>query len=256
MKPKNSKGEMPFLDHLEELRWRILWSALAVMVASVIGFYLVQRFDAIELLKIPIAPYLPGDGRLVFTKPTDAFLIKLKLAVITGLLLASPLVIYHVWSFLSPAMYEHERRQVVPATIAAVGLFVCGAWMAYLWILPAVLRIMLSPVLLGEGLEPLITAGEYFSFATQIILAFGVVFQLPLLMVMLATLGLVSPQFFARNRPYALVVASVVAAFVTPPDVFSMLMMLGPILLLYEVGIGVGKVVWKRREHRSIGGET
>ena len=256
MSKKTPKGEMPFLDHLEELRWRLIWSVLAVIAGSVFGFYLVQQFDVIGLLKAPIAPHLPSDGRLVFTKPTDAFLIKLKLAVIGGILMGSPVIVWQVWRFLSPAMYRHERRQIVPAAMSAVGLFLVGVWMAYTYILPAVLRIMLSPALVGEGLEPLITAGEYFAFATQIILAFGIVFQLPLVMVLLASMGLVSPQFFARHRPYAFLAAAVVAAFVTPPDIFSMLMMLGPILLLYEVGIALGKVIWKRRERQSIGGQT
>ena len=119
--------------------------------------------------------------------------------------------------------------------------------MAYLWILPAALNIMLSPRFVGEGLEPLITAGDYFTFATNLILAFGFVFELPLFMVLLATLGLVSPQFFARYRQFAVLVAGVVAAFVTPPDAFTMVMMMVPILVLYEVGIAIGKLVWKKR---------
>ena len=246
------KGEMPFLDHLEELRWRILWSAIALAVGSVIGFFIVQWIDLINLLMQPIQPHLEGE-RLVFTRPTDAFLLRLKLSVLVGALVAAPVIVWQIWAFLSPALYEHERRRIVPATIAGVGLFLAGAWMAYLWILPAVLRIMLSPRFLGEALEPLITAGEYFSFATQIIVAFGLVFELPLVMVMLAALGLVSPRFFARHRPYAVLVGSVVAAFVTPPDIFSMLMMLGPIILLYEIGIGLGKLIWKRRERNTIG---
>lgn len=254
-KKKNPLGEMPFLDHLEELRWRILWSIVAAAVGSVLGFYLVRRFDVVELLKGPIEPHLP-DGVLVFTRPTDAFLITLKLSVLIGVLAAAPFIMGQVWRFLAPALLPHERRRIVPATIAGVLLFSIGALMAYFWILPAVLRIMLSPTFVGEGLEPLITAGEYFGLATQIILAFGLVFQLPLVMVLLAAIGLVSPQFFARNRPYAFLVGAITAAFLTPPDVFSMLMMMAPIILLYEVGIGLGKIIWKRRERQSIAAET
>jgi len=247
----NPEGEMPFLDHLEELRWRILWSLIALVVGSIIGYYLVLRFDLLALLKQPIEPHL-NDGRLVFIRPTDAFLITLKLAVLVGAILSFPVIFAQAWAFFSPALYEHEKRHIMPAAIAGVGLFVAGALMAYLWVLPAALRIMLSPRFMGGGLEPFITAGAYFSFATQVILAFGVVFELPLLMVLLATLGLVSPAFFARHRQYAVLVAAIVAAFVTPPDAFTMIMMMVPILLLYEVGIAIGRVVWKRRRDPSI----
>ena len=250
MAKKSPKGEMPFLDHLEELRWRILWSGIALIVGSVIGFYLVTRFDVPSLLMVPIQPHLSGE-RLVFTRPTDAFLITLKLSVIVGAVIASPVIFRQAWGFLAPALYERERRMVMPAILAGVGLFVSGAWMAYLWVLPAILRIMLSERFLGTAFEAFITAGEYFKFATQVILAFGFVFQLPLVMVLLSAMRLVSPRFFARNRPYAFLIGAMVAAFVTPPDVFSMLMMMAPIIVLYEVGIGIGRVIWKRQERAA-----
>ena len=255
MAKKKPKGEMPFLDHLEELRWRILWSGGALVVGSIIGFYLVTRFDIPALLMVPIQPYLSGD-RLIFTHPTDAFLITLKLSVVVGAVLAFPVIVRQVWGFLSPALYERERRLITPAAIAGVGLFLIGGFMAYLWVLPAVLRMMLSPRFLGSAFEAFITAGEYFRFATQVILAFGFVFQLPLVMVLLAAIGLVDPRFFARNRHYAFVIGALVAAFVTPPDVFSMLLMMAPIIVLYEVGILIGRVVWKRngRGDHTIGG--
>jgi Tat protein translocase TatC len=251
-KKKNRAGEMPFLDHLEELRWRILWSVAALLVASFVGFYLVQRFDVLTLLKIPIADHLPEE-KLFFTRPTDAFLITLKLSVLLGAVLASPVIFRQAWTFLSPALYEHEKRYVMPAFLAGLGLFAAGVWMAYLWVLPAVLRVLLSPRFVGSALEPFITAGEYFAFAIQVILAFGFIFELPLIMVLLASLGLVSPRFFARNRHYAVAVGAVVAAFVTPPDVFSMIMMMVPIVVLYEVGIAIGRLVWNRRHRNTIG---
>ncbi len=174
---------MPFLDHLEELRWRVLWSVAALLVASFVGYYLVQRFDVVTLLKIPIADHLP-DQKLFFTRPTDAFLITLKLSVLVGAVLASPVIFRQAWTFLSPALHEHEKRYVMPAFLAGLGLFTAGVWMAYLWVLPAVLRVLLSPRFVGTGLEPFITAGEYFAFAIQVILAFGFIFELPLIMVL------------------------------------------------------------------------
>lgn len=242
---------MPFLDHLEELRWHILWSLAALVVGSAIGFFGVQHFDVLALLKAPIAPFLP-DGKLFVTRPTEAFFITLKLALLVGVVLAAPIIVWRIWSFLSPALYEHEKRHVVPALLAGIGLFIAGSLMAYLWVLPAALKIFFS--FQRADLEFIITANEYFSFATQIILAFGIMFELPVFMVFLAGIGLVGPSAFAKNRPFALVIAAILAAMLTPPDVVSMLMLMAPIVLLYEVGIMVSRVVWKRRINNTIAG--
>jgi Tat protein translocase TatC len=250
MSDARARGEMPFLDHLEELRWRILWSLAALVAGTVVGFLVVQHFDVLALLKRPIAPFLP-DGKLFITRPTDAFLITLKLAVLVGLVLAAPVIGWQTWAFLSPALYERERRFVVPALVAGLVLFLAGVLLAYLWVLPAALRILFS--FQRADLESIITADEYFGFAAQIILAFGVMFELPLAIVLLAAFGIVNPQFFARNRPIALVIAAVVAAFLTPPEVLSMMMLLVPLMLLYEGGVVVGRMVWRARSAPAIG---
>jgi len=252
-KRKRPKGEMPFLDHLEELRWRILWSLLALIVGAVVGFFLLQRFDVFGLLKEPIAPYLP-DGKLFITRPTDAFIITIKLAVVIGAVLASPVIFAQIWRFLAPALYAHEKRYIVPALLAGLLLFLAGAAMAYLWVLPAVFRILYG-FRLGD-IEWIITADEYFALATQIILAFGIMFQLPIVMVVLATLGLVHPRTFARQRPIALVIGSIVAALLTPPDVVSMMMMLLPLMLLYETGLIVSRIIVKRGGARRVGADA
>jgi sec-independent protein translocase protein TatC len=249
--PKTPVGEMPFLDHLEELRWRILWSLAALLVGTVVGFFLVQQYDVLELLKDPIAPYLP-DGKLIIIRPADAFLITLKLALVIGLVLASPVIFAQAWRFLSPALYEHEKRYIVPALMAGLGLFLAGALMAYLWVLPAVFRILYG--FQFGFLEWMITADAYFGFATQLILAFGIMFQLPLVMVLLAALDLVQPRTFARHRPIALAAGAILAALLTPPDVVSMLMMMAPILLLYEAGILVARLLTRGRRGRTIAG--
>ena len=245
MTKKHTKGEMPFLDHLEELRRRILWSLAAILAGTVIGFLVVQNFDVMELLKDPIAPYLP-DGKLHVTRPTDAFFVTLKLALLFGLILSAPVLIVQVWGFLSPALYEHEKRHMVPFLIGAVGLFSAGVLMAYLWVLPVALRVLLTKFQ-ADFLEYIITARDYFAFASQLIVAFGLMFEVPIVMVFLAAIGIVEPAFFAKHRPYALVVASILAAMLTPPDVMSMMMLMLPVILLYEVGILIGRLVWKKR---------
>ena len=239
---------MPFLDHLEELRWRILYSLLAIVVGTLVGWVIVERVDVIGLLMRPITPLLPG-GKLKFTSPTEPFFITLKFAFALGVLLASPVVAYQAWSFLAPALYERERRLVMPALAVGVVLFLGGATVAYLWVLPRALQVLFS---FQRGtLEPIITAGNYFGFAAQIIIAFGLITELPLVVTILATLGLVTPQFLVRNRRYAIVVAAVAAALLSPPDAVSMMIMMVPLWLLYEVGIWCAWVVTRRRARRD-----
>jgi Tat protein translocase TatC len=241
---------MPFLDHLEELRWRILWSLAALVLGTVAGFILVQQFDILGLIKEPVTPFLP-EGKLFITRPTDAFILTLKLAVIIGVVIAAPVIFAQAWSFLAPALYEHERRYIIPALVAGVGLFVAGVLMAYLWVLPAALRFLLR--FQRADLESIITANEYLGFALQFMIAFGLVFQLPIVIVMLSALGLVQPETFAKHRPIALVVASVLAALITPPDVISMVLMMLPLVVLYEVGILIARLIRRRRKQPSIG---
>ena len=239
---------MPFLDHLEELRWRILYSLLAVLVGTLVGWVIVERIDVIGLLIRPIAPLIPG-GRLKFTSPTEPFFITLKFAFAVGVLLASPVVIYQIWAFLAPALYEREKRVIVPALSIGVLLFLAGAAAAYLWVLPRALIVLLS--FQREILEPIITADKYFGFAAQIIIAFGLVTELPLVIVILAALGLVTPQFLVRHRRYAIVLSALAAALLSPPDAVSMVLMMVPLWLLYEVSIFCAWIVTKRRARRE-----
>src|SRR5882762_6714245 len=243
-----ARGEMPFLDHLEELRWRVLYSLLAIVVATLAGWFLVERVDVIGLLIRPIAPLLPG-GKLMFTSPTEPFFITLKFAFTVGLLLASPVVAYQVWAFLTPALYERERRLVIPALSVGVLLFLGGASAAYFWVLPRALQVLFS--FQRDVLQPIITADHYFAFAAQIIIAFGLMTELPLVVVILAALGLVTPQFLARNRRYAVVLSAVAAALLSPPDAVSMVLMMIPLWLLYEVSIFCAWIVTKRGTRRD-----
>jgi len=248
-----NRGEMPFLDHVEELRWRILYSLLAVLVGTIVGWVIVERVDVVGLLMRPIQPLLPG-GRLKFTSPTEPFFITLKFAFALGVLLASPVVIYEAWAFLSPALYDRERRVIVPALSVGVLLFLAGAAAGYAWVLPRALGVLLS--FQQSALEPIITANNYFGFAAQIIIAFGLVTELPLVIVILAMLGIVTPQFLVRNRRYALVISALAAALLSPPDAVSMLIMMVPLWLLYEVSIVCAWVVTRRRKRRTESGKS
>jgi len=242
---------MPFLDHVEELRWRILYSLLAIVVGTLAGWIIVEHVDIIGVLIRPIAPLIPG-GKLRVTGPTEPFFITLKFAFVLGLVFASPVVGYQVWAFLVPALYPRERRLIVPALTMGALLFLAGAAAAYFWVLPRALAVLLS---FQQGVfDPLITADKYFAFAAQLIIAFGLVTELPLVIVILAALGLVTPQFLARNRRYAVVISAVAAALLAPPDAVSMVLMMVPLWLLYEVGIWCAWIVEKRRARRARAG--
>jgi len=241
------RGEMPFLDHLEELRWRILWSLVAIVVGTIVGWLLLDRIDIIEVLKRPIAPYLPG-GRLIFTSPAEPFMLTLKVAFALGCLVASPIVIYQIWAFLSPALYERERRLIVPALAVGVVLFLAGAMACYQWLLPAALKVLLG--FQRADLSAMITIDRYFGMAVPFIVGCGLVAELPLVVTILAALGIVTPQFLGRQRRYAIVIAAFLAAILTPPDAVSMMLMLGPLLLLYEVSIWCAWVASRRRARR------
>jgi Tat protein translocase TatC len=238
---------MPFLDHLEELRWRILWSLLAVVVGTIVGWLLLDRVDIIELLKRPIAPYLPG-GRLVFTSPAEPFMLTLKVSFALGCLLASPVVIYQIWAFLSPALYQREKRLIIPALGVGVLLFLGGAAACYEWLLPAALKVLLG--FQRADLTAMITIDRYFGMAIPFVIGCGLVAELPLVVTILASLGIVTPQFLSRQRRFAIVIAAFLAALLTPPDAVSMLLMLGPLLLLYEISIWCAWVASRRRERR------
>ncbi|SOD01717.1 sec-independent protein translocase protein TatC [bacterium JGI 053] len=246
--PKTTRtpaGEMPFLDHLEELRWRLIWSLIAVTVCAIAGYVLVTRLDVLGLLVEPIKPFLHGT-KLKYLSPTEPFFITLKLAVSVGLILASPIVIYQVWAFLAPALLPSERRIIVPALYMGLVLFALGVLMSYKVVLPMTLSFTMS--FQTESLEQSIVIGEYLAFVTRLLLAFGGVFELPVVILILSAMGLVTPEFLSGKRRHAIVIITVLAAVLTPGDVITLtLMMMVPLILLYEFSILLSRLVVRRR---------
>ena len=246
---QRNSGEMPFLDHLEELRWRLLWSLLAVFVCVGIGFFLVMRFDLLGILIEPIRPFL-GDTRLKFLSPTDPFFVTLKLGILVGLVLASPVVVYQIWAFLSPALKASERRAIVPSLYLGVVLFAIGVAMAYLIVLPVTLQFTMG--FQTAALEQAITIDAYLAVVTRLLLAFGGVFELPVVILILSALGLVTPEFLASKRRHAVVGITILAAVITPGDVITVtLLMMAPLFLLYEFSIFLSRLVTRGREKRA-----
>jgi Tat protein translocase TatC len=246
----SSAGEMPFLDHLEELRLRILRSLAAVVLCFGAGLWAVHQFRLVSLLKQPIAPYLL-DGKLVVTSPTEPVMIVFKLGFLVGLVLASPVILWQLWAFLAPALYEREKKALVPSLFIGLMLFLTGAGLGYAFVVPQALRVLFS--FQSEAIAPFITYDNYFGFVLQIVLALGISFELPLVMVILAWLGVVGPAELSRFRRYAIVLAFIAGALLSPgADLLSMVMMTVPLLLLYEVGFAGAALISRRRRKAAI----
>lgn len=245
----SSAGEMPFLDHLEELRWRLFRCALAIAAGVIVAFTLLytKRVDIVGILAAPIQPYLKQP--LMVTHVGDLFDIVMSASVTLGMIAASPVIVWQVWGFLSPALYGHEKRVVIPALVAAALLFLAGMALAFEYVLPVTLAFYAS--FESESVNTMQTVDGYFSFVTSMCLAFGAIFELPVVIALLSALGIVQPEFLARFRRHALVGCLLAAALITPgSDPTSLIMLTIPLYLLYEASITVSRVIARRREHR------
>jgi sec-independent protein translocase protein TatC len=242
--------EMPFLEHLEELRVRLLWSLGALTLGALVGVWLTMQFGLMELLVRPIEPYLPS-GKLVFMSPTEAFVATFKVGLFLGVLIALPVLFYHFWRFVAPGLLEKERKIFVPAVLASLVLFGGGVALAFLIVIPVGLRFFLT--FQSEAFQPFISVGEYLSFTMHVALAFGLVFETPLVIVLLSYLGVLSPRVLVRYRRHAIVGIAILSAFLTPsPDALSMVLMFAPFYLLYEASLQVSLRIERRRVKRMI----
>jgi Tat protein translocase TatC len=247
----NPTGEMPFLDHLEELRGRIFRALAAIVVCVGLGIWAVYRFKLLVAIQAPVASYLP-DHKLNFLSPLDPAMALLKIGVIFGLVLASPVIIYQIWAFLSPALYAREKKAMVPALLFGLVLFLLGGFFAWRFVLPMALRFLMN--FQADALNPLLTFDEYLSFVVQLILALGIAFELPLVMILLAFLGIMSAKRYSSFRPYAILLNAIAGAALSPgTDVFSMLVFTGLLLLLYEIGVVGSYLVQRRKRLRDAG---
>ena len=246
---KTDATEMPFLDHLEELRWRILKSLVALVVGVGAAFFVLMRYDVIGTLEAPIRPYLPG-GRLVYTHPGDPFQITLSAAVAIGVVLALPVIVYQVWAFLAPALYQHEKKLVIPVIFGAIALFLAGVSLSFFVVLPLAVSWLMG--FQTASLTPMITAGDYFDFAVSMSLAFGLCFELPIVILALALLGIVNPAMLNRFRRHAIAACVVVGAFLTPGDlIWTTVAMAVPLYFLYEISVLLTYVIYRRRAKRE-----
>jgi len=251
---KEAKPELPgmsFLEHLEELRRRIIYSLLAIAVTFFIGWWKAEKIFA--FMQAPIINALHAhklDEKLVYTNPTDPFNMYMKVGLIAGLFIASPFILYQVWAFIAPGLYRNERRYILPFMFSTVGLFLAGGAFGYKMVYPAALDFLIG---YGAQFQPMITIGEYTSLFLTIIVGMGIVFEMPILVFFLALFGIVSAGWMWRNLRYSILVIFIIAAIVTPTtDILNMCIFAAPMVALYVVSIAIAWLVHpKQRKARA-----
>jgi sec-independent protein translocase protein TatC len=239
---RDSMPAMSFLEHLEELRKRIIYSLIAVTV----GFFACWNYHEFifRFVQRPVMDALQRNGmaeKLVYLNPTEPFNLYLKVAFLAGLFVTSPFVLYQVWLFISPGLYRNEKRYVLPFMFSTVFLFLGGGLFAYKMVYPAALNFLID---YGKQFQPMITIGEYTDLFLTIMLGMGLIFEMPILVFFLSMMGIVSPRWMWRNVRYSILVIFIVAAILTPTtDILNMCLFAAPMVGLYILSIGVAWIV-------------
>ncbi|MBB3003709.1 MULTISPECIES: twin-arginine translocase subunit TatC [Paraburkholderia] len=240
--PQQNQGEgteETFISHLVELRDRIIRAGIAVIVVFVGLVYWAP--DIFRLLARPLMQNLPRDGKMIVTDVTGSFFVPMKVTMLVAFVIALPVVLYQIWAFVAPGLYQHEKKLVAPLVASSYTLFLCGMAFAYFVVFPTIFRVMAhynAPL----GAEMTTDIDNYLSFVLTMFIAFGVTFEVPIIVVLLVRMNVLTVKKLKEIRPYVIVGAFIVAAVVTPPDVFSQLILALPLIILYEAGIIAARV--------------
>ncbi|MGB7061884.1 MAG: twin-arginine translocase subunit TatC [Candidatus Zixiibacteriota bacterium] len=228
--------QIGFLDHLEELRGRIIKSLISIILFSIVAYVFSERL--LEFITGPIP-------EVYFMAPTEAFSTRIKISLIAGIIISVPVIFYHVWRFIAPGLFKKEIKMLIPFVLASTVFFLIGAAFCFFMVLPLSMKFLLG---FGtEKLKPMIQIKDYISFVSYLILAFGAVFELPVISYFLGKIGIITADTLRKGRRYAVTAILILAAVITPPDVFSQFMLAGPLYFLYEVSILVVKFTGKKR---------
>jgi len=244
--------KQPFLSHLEELRRRLIVCAIAIGAGFVISYFFSKQLFA--LLIHPLTKVLPAESSLIFTSLPEMFIAYLKVSLIAGVILAIPVVFYELWMFVAPALYQKEKRYVVPFVLFSSILFVAGSLFGYLIVFPYGFKFFLS--FATEDIQALPSVKQYFSFAIRLLLAFGLVFEMPVAVLFLTKIGLINPESMKKYRKFAILGSFVLSAILTPPDVATQIMMAVPIIILYEISIFISKGAYRKGQEPSNPGQS
>lgn len=239
-KSQDEGTEETFISHLVELRDRIIRAGLAVIVVFIGLVYWAP--DIFRLLARPLMQNLPKDGKMIVTDVTGSFFVPMKVTMLVAFVIALPIVLYQIWAFVAPGLYQHEKKLVGPLVGSSYTLFLCGMAFAYFVVFPTIFRVMAhynAPL----GAEMTTDIDNYLSFVLTMFIAFGVTFEVPIVVVLLVRMNVVTLKKLKEIRPYVIVGAFVISAVVTPPDVFSQLILAIPLVVLYEAGIIAARLI-------------
>lgn len=240
-----SDDRMPLTSHLEELRRKLIIAGASWLVAFLACYAFAEPL--FDLIASPVRSALPEGTSLVFITATEPFFTYLKIGALAGLLVSMPVIFWQIWSFVAPGLYQHEKRYIVPFVLASTLCFATGAFFGYQYVFPMAFKVLIE---FGTGsgeLNAMLSMGSYLSLSSKLLLAFGLVFELPVVIFFLARMGIVDHKMLARNRKFALLAAFLTGAMLTPPDVFSQTALAVPFIVLYEIGIIVARIFGKRR---------
>jgi sec-independent protein translocase protein TatC len=238
-----SEKTLPFTAHLEELRRRIIVCLGAVAVGFLVCYAFKEQL--FEFVSIPLIASLPDDvSSMIFTGVTEAFFTYLKVSFLAGVLLSLPVIFYQMWMFIAPGLYAKEKKVVIPFVIFSTLFFITGASFGYFVVFPFGFTFLLG--FATDTIRPFPSIKEYLSFATKLLFAFGLVFEMPLITYFLSKVGILTHRTLSRNRRYFIVIAFLMSAALTPPDVVTQLLMAGPILILFETSVLVARIFGKK----------
>lgn len=237
---QNFLSDMPFLDHLEELRIRLIKSLATVILFTIAAFVFSDKL--ISFLASPLP-------KVYYMAPTEAFMAQVKVSLAVGVAAAAPVILYQLWMFVLPGLYETESRVVFPIVISSIVFFYGGAAFCLFYVVPLALHFLMQ--FGSENVEPLISISEYFAFVVRLALAFAIVFELPIVAYFLGRIGILTYTMLSRGRRYAVVSILVLSAVITPPDIFSQVALTVPVYLLYELSILIVYLTGRRGGRKS-----
>jgi sec-independent protein translocase protein TatC len=234
--------KLPLTAHLQELRKRLILSFIAVGIGFILCYALAQPI--FDILAAPLLKVMPAGGSLIFTSVAEAFFTYMKVAFIAGLILTSPFILYQIWAFVAPGLYQKEKRYVVPFVSLGSLFFAMGILFGYFVAIPFGFKFLLGYA--SDFIKPMPSMKEYLSFSIKFLLAFGLVFEFPVVLLLLARIGVIDAKMLARQRKYAILLIFVFAAVMTPPDLISQVLMALPLMGLYELSILLSKFFGKK----------
>ena len=249
--PHISETEQPFISHLIELRDRIIKSLLAI--AIVFGGLSFWANDVYAYLAGPLTKHMPPGAQMIAIGVASPFLAPLKLTLVVSLLIAIPFVLYQVWAFIAPGLYQHEKRLALPLLFASIVLFYAGMSFAYFVVFPVIFQFMISTA--PTGVAVMTDINQYLDFVLTLFIAFGAAFEVPIATIMVIASGLVSREAIADKRPYAILAAFVIGAVLTPPDIISQTLLAVPMWLLFEFGLFFSRFFKPREAEKLIEGQ-